>query len=232
MLLRWNRTVNLIAPADEVALWDRHIADSLQLLPWLLGQQDFSPPLVGGGRGSGEAGSYCIIEEEPLPLPLSTREVERPNSLLPPTAPTSRPSRAIDLGSGAGFPGLIVAIASGIPFDLIEADQRKAAFLREAVRLTGAPANVHAVRIEAATIPPAPLITARALAPLPKLLSLAAPLLAPNGTCLFLKGANAEAELTDAAAQWHMRADRIPSRTAPGARILRITDLSRVAHPA
>jgi 16S rRNA (guanine527-N7)-methyltransferase len=146
--------------------------------------------------------------------------------------PTSRPGRAIDLGSGAGFPGLILAIATGIHFDLIEADQRKAAFLREAIRLTGAPAHVHAVRVEVANIPPAPLITARALAPLPKLLSLAALLLASGGICLFLKGANVEAELTDAATQWHMRVESIPSSTAPGASILRITDLSRVTHPA
>jgi 16S rRNA (guanine527-N7)-methyltransferase len=126
----------------------------------------------------------------------------------------------------------VLAIATGVQFDLIESDQRKAAFLREAVRITGAPAQIHASRIESARVASAPLITARALAPLPKLLALAAPLLTPGGTCLFLKGANVAAELTDAAAQWHMRVDSIPSRTAPGARILRITDLSRVTSAA
>jgi 16S rRNA (guanine527-N7)-methyltransferase len=141
---------------------------------------------------------------------------------------TPRPERAIDLGSGAGFPGLILALATGVLFDLIEADQRKAAFLREAARVTSAPVRIHPIRIEAAQLPPAPLITARAVAPLPKLLALAAPLLAPGGMCLFLKGANADAELTHAATQWQMQADGIPSRTAPGARILRITELSRV----
>jgi 16S rRNA (guanine527-N7)-methyltransferase len=141
------------------------------------------------------------------------------------------PQRAIDLGSGAGFPGLILAIRFGLPVALIEEDQRKAAFLREAIRITRAPAHVHATRIEAAPLAPAPLVTARALAPLPKLLALAAPLLAPNGTCLFLKGANVRTELTDAATGWHMRAENIPSRTSPGACILRITDLARVAHP-
>jgi 16S rRNA (guanine527-N7)-methyltransferase len=137
-----------------------------------------------------------------------------------------RPERAIDLGSGAGFPGLILALATGIPFDLIEADQRKAAFLREAARVTGAPIRIHPTRIEAADLSPAPLITARALAALPKLLALAAPLLAPGGVCLFLKGTNADTELTHAATQWQMQVDGIPSRTAAGARILRITDLS------
>jgi 16S rRNA (guanine527-N7)-methyltransferase len=176
-LLRWNSTVNLVARADEPFLWDRHIADSLQLVP-----------------------------------------------LMQP-----RSERAIDLGSGAGFPGLILALVTGVPFDLIEADQRKAAFLREAARLTGAPVQIHPIRIEAANLPPAPLITARAVAVLPRLLALAAPLLAPDGMCLFLKGANVDAELTHAATQWQMQADGIPSRTAPDARILRITRLSRVA---
>ena len=176
LLERWNRTVNLISTGDAALMWDRHIADSLQLAPLM----------------------------------------------------HSRPARAIDLGSGAGFPGLILAVATGVPFDLIEADQRKAAFLREAARATGAPVCIHAVRIEAAAIAPAPLITARATAPLPKLLALAAPLLAPGGQCLFPKGTNAQAELTHAAAQWHMRVERIASRTNPDACILRISDLSRV----
>lgn len=180
LLLRWNPTVNLLAQSDEPNVWDRHIADSLQLVPLV----------------------------------------------------TSPPERAIDLGTGAGFPGLILALATGIQFDLIEADQRKAAFLREAARATGACVRIHATRIEAAKVAPAALITARALAPLPKLLELAAPLLAPGGMCLFMKGANADAELTHAATEWQMQADGIPSRTASGARILRITGLSRVPPPA
>jgi 16S rRNA (guanine527-N7)-methyltransferase len=136
------------------------------------------------------------------------------------------------LGSGAGFPGLILALATRVPFDLIEADQRKAAFLREAARVTDAPVRVHATRIEAAGVAPAPLVTARAVAPLSKLLALAAPLLAPGGQCLFLKGASVQSELTHAATQWHMHVERIPSRTAPDASILRISDPSRVSPPA
>ena len=136
-------------------------------------------------------------------------------------------TRGIDLGSGAGFPGLVLAAATGIPFDLIEADQRKAAFLREAARVLGAPAQVHAVRIEAAALPLAPLVTARALAPLPRLLELAAPLLAPGGVALFPKGAGAAAELTAAREGWHMHVEQTPSRTAAGAVILRITEIAR-----
>lgn len=141
-------------------------------------------------------------------------------ALIPPGT-----ERCIDLGSGAGFPGLILAALTGVPFDLIEADQRKAAFLAEAARLLAAPVQIHAVRVEAARLLPATVVTARAVAPLPRLLALAAPLLAPRGTCLFPKGVGAESELTLAAAQWHMRVDRIPSRTDPTAVILRITEL-------
>ncbi len=142
------------------------------------------------------------------------------------------PARAIDLGSGAGFPGLILALATGVPFDLIEADQRKATFLTEAARVTGAPVHVHATRIESAGLAPAPLVTARAVAPLSKLLALATPLLAPGGQCLFLKGANVQSELTHAASQWHMHVERVLSRTAPDACILRISNPSRVILPA
>jgi 16S rRNA (guanine527-N7)-methyltransferase len=158
------------------------------------------------------------------------RHIEDSLQLAPLMPPIHQ--RAIDLGSGAGFPGLILAIATGVRFDLIEADHRKAAFLREAARATQAPVQIHAIRIEAARLPPSPLVTARALAPLPRLLALAAPLLDAGGQCLFLKGANVRAELTQAESEWHMRTDIIPSRTASGASILRITDLSRVAATA
>jgi 16S rRNA (guanine527-N7)-methyltransferase len=134
----------------------------------------------------------------------------------------------IDLGTGGGFPGLVLAIAMDISFELIEADNRKAAFLREAARATNAQVQVHAIRAEAATLNPAPLITSRALAPLPSLLALSAPILAPRGICLFLKGVAVEAELTAAAAEWHMNLERVPSQTVPGACILRISDIARV----
>ncbi len=136
--------------------------------------------------------------------------------------------RAIDLGSGGGFPGLVLAIATGRPFDLVESDQRKAAFLREAARITEAPATVHAERIERVRIPPAPLITARALAPLPVLLGWATPLLAPGGVCVFPKGRTADEELTAARLQWHMRVEQWSNPLAPDACILRLSEISRV----
>jgi 16S rRNA (guanine(527)-N(7))-methyltransferase RsmG len=137
----------------------------------------------------------------------------------------------IDLGSGAGFPGLVLALTTNWRVALVEADQRKAAFLREAVRATGARATVYAVRAEQVSLPPARVVTARALAPLPDLLALATPLLAPDGICLFPKGRSAEDELTAARAQWHMRVERFPSRTNPTATLLRLSEIRRATSP-
>jgi 16S rRNA (guanine527-N7)-methyltransferase len=139
------------------------------------------------------------------------------------------PPRAIDLGSGAGFPGLIMSISFGIEVELIEQDQRKAAFLREAILVTGAPAHVHAVKIERAKVAPAPLVVSRALAPLPVLLRLAAPLLTEDGFCLFPKTRAAEPEITEAELHWSMRLDRIPSLTDPNGLILRVSELRPIA---
>jgi 16S rRNA (guanine527-N7)-methyltransferase len=135
--------------------------------------------------------------------------------------------RAVDLGSGGGFPGLVLAIATGIPFDLVEADHRKAAFLREVAAATAAPATIHAVRIQDAVLPPVDLVTARALAPLTELLELAVPNLARAGTALFLKGARADQELTEAEAKWHMRVERFPSATDPTGVVFRLTEVMR-----
>jgi 16S rRNA (guanine527-N7)-methyltransferase len=138
------------------------------------------------------------------------------------------PSRAIDLGSGAGFPGLILAIAFGIEVDLIEQDQRKAAFLREAIFVTGAHAHVYATKIDRAKLSPAPLVTSRALAPLPVLLRLAKPLLTDDGFCLFPKTRAAESEIEDAERHWSMQLERFPSRTDANGMILRVSELRPV----
>ncbi len=110
---------------------------------------------------------------------------------------------------------------------LIEADARKSAFLREAARLAGAPVTVHTARVEALDPWPADALTARAIAPLPRLLGLAAPFLAGGGCGLFLKGREAEEELTAAGKEWNMRVERFPSRSDPAGTILRVRDLTR-----
>lgn len=146
--------------------------------------------------------------------------------LLPPP-PTGRARVIADLGSGAGFPGLVLAILGAGEVHLIESDARKAAFLREAARAAAAEAAVHHGRIEALAPVAADVVTARALAPLADLVALAVPWLAPGGVCLFLKGRGAERELTAARKAWKMRAERIPSRTDPAGVILRLEVLGR-----
>ena len=143
----------------------------------------------------------------------------------------ARATELIDLGSGAGFPGLVLAIISGLTTHLIEADTRKAAFLREAARLTGASATVHPIRIENLEPFPVDVITARALAPLPALLVHASPILevsAENSPiCLFMKGAKWQQELTAAQKEWNMRADSLASVSDPAGRVLVLADVSR-----
>lgn len=177
LLLRWNARINLIGRASVEQVWQRHIEDSLQLIPLL-------------PQGSGPLG---------------------------------------DLGSGAGLPGLVLAIATGRPTHLVESDRRKAAFLTEAAaRLSLAHIHIHAARIEDADLPPLAVITARALAPLGGLMAHAHRLLTPGGTALFPKGRMAEAELADIQPNWSFTLDRFASRTDPEATIFRLSDIRHV----
>ncbi len=133
----------------------------------------------------------------------------------------------VDLGSGAGLPGLILGILGVPEVHLVEADQRKAAFLREAQRVTGTIAHLHTQRIEAMRAFPADIVTARALAPLGELLDLAEPFVTPSTVCLFLKGRAVEDELTEAREAWKMRVERVPSASDPSGTILRLESLAR-----
>jgi 16S rRNA (guanine527-N7)-methyltransferase len=144
---------------------------------------------------------------------------------LPPS-----PRSLVDLGSGAGLPGLVLAILGVEGVHLVESDQRKVAFLREAARVTAAPVRIHAGRIEQIEPFVAEVVTARALAPLPRLLELAAPFIGPRTTLIFLKGRTAEDELTDAAKCWHMRTHRIMSRSDPTGVVLKLEDIARASH--
>ena len=144
--------------------------------------------------------------------------------LLPPEGPIA------DIGSGAGLPGLVLAIMQPErEVHLVESDKRKAAFLVEASAQLKLPfVRVHACRAENAKLPPLSAITARALAPLATLLPYAADFLAPGGVAVFPKGKTAEKELTEAAQGWHFTCERIPSSTNPEATILRLSKIHRV----
>jgi 16S rRNA (guanine527-N7)-methyltransferase len=145
----------------------------------------------------------------------------------------------IDLGSGAGFPGLVIACAladqPGVAVHLVESNGKKAAFLREAARQTSAPAVVHHTRIEEflRAAPRCDIVTARALAPLPVLLGWVAPLLEraahpeTGAQALLLKGQDVEAELTEASKCWNITASLVPSKTSPDGRILVVWELRR-----
>jgi 16S rRNA (guanine527-N7)-methyltransferase len=136
----------------------------------------------------------------------------------------------VDLGSGAGFPGLVIAIAiadrAGSRVHLVESNGRKCAFLRHAARVTGAPVAVRQGRIE--DIAPGlaaetDVVTARAVAPLSQLLAWSQELLKSGAIGLFPKGRDVSSELTEAEKSWRFKAELLPSRTDSEARIVRVT---------
>ncbi|MGI9387201.1 MAG: 16S rRNA (guanine(527)-N(7))-methyltransferase RsmG [Methyloligellaceae bacterium] len=198
LLARWQKTQNLVSPKTLPVIWQRHFADSAQLLDV---------------------------------MPNNARNVW-------------------DLGSGAGFPGLILAILLaekdtacggedggndlGTPpiVRLIESNGRKCAFLREVARHSGVTVEIHNRRIEtppdSVKVRSGDVITARALAPLERLLTLAAPYFASQSTALFLKGRAAPQEIERAKRSWRFTWNMIPSRTDPGGSIIVLRDLRPV----
>jgi 16S rRNA (guanine527-N7)-methyltransferase len=179
-LLKWQKTINLVAPKTLPEIWTRHVADSLQVAAL---------------------------------IPLGAKTV-------------------VDLGSGGGFPGLVIAAVladrEGAEIHLVESDQRKAAFLREAARAMGVSAKIHNKRIESALSNwphGADAVTARALAPLGELISLAEPLLKAGTPGIFPKGRETKEELAQAERIWQFRADLVPSLTDPEARVVVVSSV-------
>lgn len=175
LLVKWQKSINLVGPDTIPSLWRRHFLDSAQLFPL-------------------------------LPHPVH---------------------RLVDMGSGAGFPGLVLAILGVPDVHLIESDARKCAFLREVARVTETSVTIHNCRIE--KVPPlgAEVVTARALASLDKLLAWAEPHLLPEGHGFFLKGRGAEDELTQAAKDWNIAAQRIPSLSDSSGLVLHLKEVRR-----
>ena len=144
--------------------------------------------------------------------------------------------RILDLGSGGGIPGMVLAIAleerQPMTVHLVESTGKKVAFLRQAVQLTGAAVVVHDCRIEDLARSGQPgnvdLVTARALAPLPKLLDLAAPWLEAGAYGLFHKGRDVDSELTESAKSWRITCARHPSVVDPGGCILEVKEIDHV----
>lgn len=138
------------------------------------------------------------------------------------------PGPVLDLGSGAGFPGLVLAIMGRDDVVLVESDTRKAAFLQEAARVTGAKVAVEACRIEALRPIRAGIVTSRALAPVAELLHYARPFASESTVYYLLKGERAEAELTTARKRWNMSVHRIPSQSDTRGVILRLEGVTDV----
>lgn len=181
LLRKWNRRINLVSSSTIETLWERHFADSAQLLTL-------------------------------APHPVETW---------------------LDLGSGGGFPGLVIAVvgmdrASPGKVVLVESDIRKAAFLRTVIRETGIRARLIGDRIE--NLPPqdADVVSARALAPLPTLLGYAEPHLRPDGVALFPKGQGWKSEVEEARLTWNFDYEVARSKTNEDAVILSVSGVSRV----
>ncbi|MFN3524837.1 MAG: 16S rRNA (guanine(527)-N(7))-methyltransferase RsmG [Paracoccus sp. (in: a-proteobacteria)] len=136
----------------------------------------------------------------------------------------------VDLGSGGGLPGIIMALLyknAPVRFTLIESDSRKSAFLRTVIRELGlSHASILAERIESAEPQQADIISARALAPLPLLLSYVHRHGKPDGISLLMKGRSWKDEIDAASPHWRFQVDAIPSKTDPEAAILKVSGVT------
>jgi 16S rRNA (guanine527-N7)-methyltransferase len=141
--------------------------------------------------------------------------------LLPLIPQPDRP--LVDMGTGAGFPGLVLAIL-GLPHvHLVENNMQKVAFLRGVAEALDLPVTVHGMKSEAVKSFVAATVTARALKPLDQLIGFSRRFLGDGSVCLFPKGRRAEEEMAVAARKWHMKAERFPSVTDPDSTIFRLS---------
>ena len=136
--------------------------------------------------------------------------------------------RVVDLGSGAGFPGMVLSIMGQSNVELLESNKRKCSFLGEVVRVTGATAHITNARFEDVNAPElADVVTARAVAPLSRLLGYCSPWLKHGGIALLHKGGTVEQELTQATKDWTMHVHKHQSQTDPSGVVLEIRELAR-----
>jgi len=132
----------------------------------------------------------------------------------------------VDIGTGAGFPGLVLSILGLPDVHLVEHNMQKVAFLRAVADALGLPVTIHGMKSDAVKPFVAGTVTARALKPLDQLLGFGKRFLGQNSVCLFPKGRRAEEEMADAARKWHMKTERFPSVTDPDSTIFRLSDVT------
>lgn len=133
----------------------------------------------------------------------------------------------VDIGSGAGFPGMVLAIMGVKHVNLIEATQKKARFLETVAQELGVKVKIHPKRTEDSTGILSLIVTARAVGPLKELIPLAYPFVNKGGTMLFLKGRNLQEELTESAKDWHFTSEIIQSLSDPSGNVLKLMDIKR-----
>jgi len=239
LLKRWQKTINLVAPSTINHIWHRHFADSAQV--WrIVSPSPLRPTSLGEGERVGVRGSGPI-EQAPRPCrsvvsPLANHDDFTSGDVglregAQPDLPTAQ--HWLDLGSGAGFPGLVIAIMAaetgGTRHTLVESDNRKAAFLREAARELGVAVDILCARIEnpetRARVGEINCVTARALAPLPRLAQLVAPYFEPGVFGIFSKGRELAKEIEETALSWDVDFELVSSVTDADARLLLLKSL-------
>ncbi len=153
-----------------------------------------------------------------------TRHILDSAQLMPLIPAPDRP--VVDIGTGAGFPGLVLAILGLPDVHLIEHNMQKVAFLRSVAEDLNLRVTVHGMKSDAVRPFPAGAVTARALKPLSELIGLGRRFLGPDSVCIFPKGRRAEEEMAVAARKWHMKAERFPSLTDPESTIFRLSGVT------
>ena len=179
LLLKWQRSINLIGPGTVDDVWRRHVLDCGQLVRFL----------------------------------------------------PDRRARVLDIGTGAGLPGMVLSILGAPHVQLIESDAKKCVFLREAARITETPVKIIEARAESALCEPADVVTARAVAPLMRLLGLTERYIKTNTICFFFKGKDFKNELTHIKNNWSMQLETHPSLTQRDGVILQLESVTRVHAP-
>ena len=140
----------------------------------------------------------------------------------------TKPLKILDIGSGAGFPGLVLSIMGLGATTMVEANGRKCTFMKNVARETSAPAIVLNERIESVVPQEFDIVTSRACAKITQLLDWSIPFLGPNSEIWLLKGATAEDELTQATALWNMAVERFDSKTSRDGMILRLSAIKKL----
>jgi 16S rRNA (guanine527-N7)-methyltransferase len=222
LLRQWQKVVNLVAPGTLDAVWHRHFADSAQILRLAPEARSW----VDLGSGAGFPGLVIAILLAASPSPRSLRGEGRGEGRQQTpeqaAAPHPSPLPTEEWGEGTGWEPPHVT--------LIESDSRKSAFLREVARKTGITVDILSTRIELAAtqvkLESPEVVMARALAPLDRLLGLAAPLSSPSTVGIFLKGRDAAAEVETARKTWDFAVEMVPSITEPTGRIVVVRNLN------